>query len=205
MTNDLYIIGIGVSAGGLQAVASLLSSFKEDPEAAIVVVQHLKRDVPSQLTSILQKKTRLRVVMITDGMKVEKNMLYVMPENQRAEYRHGKLFLSPRPEEETVNKAVNHFFFSLAEHARDKAIGIIMSGTGSDGTEGCYALEKNGGVVIVQEPSTAQFDGMPLSTIRYDHPDYVLKPKDMPAVIKEIVKGREDKSGRRQRPVTGQD
>lgn len=205
MTNDLYIIGIGVSAGGLQAVTSLLSAFKEDPEAAIVIVQHLKRDVPSQLAGILQKKTNLKVAMITDGVKVGKNTVYVMPENQRAEYRDGRLFLNPRPEEETVNKAVNHFFFSLAEHGRDKAIGIIMSGTGSDGTEGCYALEKNGGVVIVQEPSTAQFDGMPLSTIKYDHPDYVLKPEEMPAVIKEIVKGSEGKSGRRQRSLTGLD
>jgi len=199
--DGFYIVGIGASAGGLQAITDFLSSLKEDPQAAIIIVQHLKREVKSQLSDILSQRTHLPVERITHGTVVKKNRVYVMPENKKLNMVSGVLYLSPRPEEEKINKAINYFLLSLAEDARERVIGIIMSGTGTDGVEGCYAIENNGGVVLVQDPSTAHFDGMPLSSIRYDHPDYVLAPTDMPALIQLIVSGKEDKSRRRKRSL----
>jgi chemotaxis response regulator CheB len=124
-----------------------------------------------------------------------------MPENVRLDMINGVLYLSPRPEEEKINRAIDYFFLSLADDAGDKAIGIIMSGTGTDGVDGCFAVESNGGVIIVQDPSTAHFDGMPMSSIRYDHPDYILSLSDMPPLLQLIVSGKEDKSGRRKRSL----
>lgn len=200
--NDFHIIGIGASAGGLQAIMDLFASLKEEPDAAIVIVQHLKRDVESQLSAILKQRTHLPVERITHGTVVKKNRVYVMPENKKLDIVNGFLYLSPRPEEEKINRAIDHFLTSLANDAKEKAIGIILSGTGSDGVEGCYAIENNGGVIVVQDPSTAHFDGMPMNSIRYDHPDYILAPSDIPALIKLIVSGKEDHSGRRKRSLS---
>lgn len=196
---DLYVAGIGASAGGLEALGTFFSAMKELPDCAIVIVQHLKREVKSQLPEILSGRTGLPVVRIKDGMRLEKNKVYVMPENKKLDVINRTLVLSDRPQEETINAAIDYFLFSLSEDVKDKAIAVILSGTGSDGTDGCHAVEGNGGVVIVQDPETAAFDGMPLSSIQYDHPDYIIAPQEMPELIRKIVSGREDLTERKRR------
>lgn len=194
--NDFYIVGIGSSAGGLEALTNLFIHMDEKPGMAFVVVPHLNRSYHSMLPFLLSKKTNLKIKHVENTDVVERNVIYVLPENQKVIIRNGVLYLKERPESEKINKAVDTFLISLAEDQRHKAIGVILSGLGSDGAEGAIHIKKHGGIVIVQEPSTAKFDSMPLSTISFDHPDFVIPTNKMGNLLQEISKSKVEENRR---------
>lgn len=188
MNYNFYIVAIGASAGGLQSIKDFFSK-KINRSLAYIVALHTLRTAKSELRAIISRVTEMPVVDILNNHSIEPGKIYIHPPSMKVNVSNGKFFLEVRPKEERINRTIDHLFVSLAEDAKEKVIGIIMSGTGSDGTEGFHVIEENGGRTIVQDPSTAQFDGMPLSSIRYDHPSYILPPGEMPVAIGKIVSG----------------
>ncbi|CAA9246431.1 MAG: Multidomain signal transduction protein including CheB-like methylesterase, CheR-like methyltransferase and BaeS-like histidine kinase [uncultured Adhaeribacter sp.] len=184
---DLYVIGIGASAGGLQALQLLFQNIPQD-SVSYVVVQHLSPDNRSMLTEYLAQESVLTVQEIEDGMPVEKNRVYVIPVSKQLIIRDDTLYLTGRSPETPGLRTVNTFFESLAAAKGNKAIGVILSGTGTDGTDGAAAIKKAGGLVLVQDPETAKFDGMPRSAIQAGYADLVLPPELMPDEIFNFVK-----------------
>lgn len=195
----MHIIAIGASAGGLQAIKELFQHRPVSQGEAYVVIIHAPRDYKSQLVNILSRITQIKAVLIKDNMRIQKDTIHISPSSHTIDLEQGIFRLAPRAEEQIVNHTIDHFFNSIAKSEGPNVIGIIMSGTGTDGTDGSHAIENNGGLVIVQDPETALFDGMPLTSIRYDHPDYILPPKEMPALIETIIEGNENKNLRKQR------
>ncbi len=190
----LYVVGLGSSAGGLEALQTFIRNLGPDENTAYVVVQHLSTQRRSQLAHILGRETTLPVHEIRHGEKIKGGCIYVMPSGYKLRLEKGTFLLDERPETEIVNRAINYFFKSLASEMKANAFGIILSGTGTDGVEGVKEIERLQGTVIVQDPTTAQFDGMPENTIHKDHPDFVVAPELMPALIRELQEDRSSNS-----------
>lgn len=176
-----FIIAIGASAGGMEAIHTL---FDHTPTDAVsyVVIQHLSPDHKSFMAELLAKHSKLKIFVVEDGMEVESNRVYVMPEGKNMTIKNGKLYLKDR-QAATPNSAVDIFFNSLAEDPGNKSIGIVMSGNGSDGTRGIAAIKKVGGMIIVQDPETTEFSSMPHHAIDSGYYDYILAPKLIPKQI----------------------
>ena len=175
---DFYVVGIGASAGGLEALEKFFSNTPTDSNLAYVVIQHLSPDYKSLMADLLSKRTELPVLVAEDGMPVEPNHVYLITPKQSITIFHRKLFLTER-ESGQLYLPIDIFFHSLAQDLEDKAIGVILSGTGSDGARGLRAIKENGGLVIVQDEKTAKFDGMPRSAIATNLVDYILSPENM--------------------------
>jgi two-component system CheB/CheR fusion protein len=177
-STDFYVVGIGASAGGLEALEKFFSNTPTDSNLAYVVIQHLSPDYKSLMSDLLSKRTELPVLVATDGMPVEPNHVYLIPPKQSITIFHRKLFLTER-ESGQLYLPIDIFFHSLAQDLEEKAVGVILSGTGSDGARGLRAIKENGGLVIVQDEKTAKFDGMPRSAIATNLVDYILSPENM--------------------------
>ena len=169
----LPIIGIGASAGGLEALEHFFRLMPANCGAAFVVVTHLAPDHASLLTEILQRTTEMPVIEAKDQMLVKADCVYIIPPNRDMKILHGILQLSAPLESHAQRLPIDLFLSSLAADQKKNAIGIILSGTGSDGTQGFRAISDAGGITIAQEPTTAKFDGMPSSAINAGHADYV--------------------------------
>lgn len=196
MNYDFYIAALGASAGGLKALKSFFSKVENTEKIAFIVALHSKRNYESYLAQILARHTSIPVVEIEQGMAVESNKIFVHPPSMNVTVKDGHFILSKRSAIELVNRTINHLFKSLAEDAGDKVIGVIMSGTGNDGTEGFHVIEKNKGITLVQNPETAEFDGMPTSSIKFDHPTFILPPDRMPKAIENYVKEKNSVSAK---------
>lgn len=179
-------MGVGASAGGLDALKELVSAIPPNSGMAYIFVQHLAPNHESMLTEILQKSTEIPVVEIVDQVKVEPNFIYVIPANKMLLAKGDKLVLMPRTEGERQN-TIDVFLTSLAELHQDQAIGVILSGTGSDGTVGLKTIKDMRGITIVQDDSAA-YSGMPHSALEADVVDFVLKPSEIPGKIQELLK-----------------
>jgi two-component system CheB/CheR fusion protein len=188
MKYNFYIAALGASAGGLKALVDFFTHVRDSSRIAYVVALHSLRDAKSSLPEIIGRVTSNEVIEISHGMEILPQKIFIHPPSMKVSLSNGKFELTERKSDEKINKTIDHLYFSLAEEAREKAIAVIMSGTGSDGTAGFHAIEKHNGTTIVQNPDTAQFDGMPLHSIRYDHPDYILSPAEMPGLIEELVR-----------------
>lgn len=177
------IVGIGASAGGLEALQQFFNTMSSSSELAFVVVQHLSPDYKSLLAEILSKHTRMPVVQAANEMEVLPNCVYLIPPKNNMILEGGRLHLK-----EYVHSGVNHpidiFFHSLAEEMGDRSIAVILSGTGTDGTNGIKTVKEQGGLVIVQDPSNAKFDGMPKSALNTGLVDFVLTPQ---GIAEEIL------------------
>lgn len=177
------IIGLGASAGGLEALQQFFTSMPSHSDLAFVVVQHLSPDYKSLLAEILSKQTQMPVLQAENGTVVLPNHVYLIPPKNNMIIRNGKLYLK-----EYVQGGINHridvFFVSLAEEMKERSIAVVLSGTGSDGTGGVKAVKEQGGLVIVQDPASAKFDGMPKSAINTGLTDFILSPSD---IAEEIV------------------
>lgn len=171
-----YIVGIGASAGGLEALQKLLAALPSNTGFPYIIVQHLSPDYKSLLSEILSKYTDMPVVQVEDGMEVKPNCVYVIQPGKNMRLSKGKLLLSSQKERE-LNLPIDMFFRSLAEDAGPKAIAIILSGTGSDGSNGIKAIKENDGLILVQEIETAKFDGMPRSALRTGIVDAQFSPE----------------------------
>jgi len=174
-----YIVGIGSSAGGHRALEEFFHDIPAGLPASFVVVTHLLRDHRSMLKEIMEKYVVMPVERIHGIVVPEAGHVYVMPEDVLLEIRQGILYLTPRPENYVWNQAINVFFTSLAQDQHEHAIGVILSGMGTDGATGSLMLYRHGGEVWVQEPASAQYDSMPKATIRTDHPNLVLPPREL--------------------------
>lgn len=178
------IVGVGASAGGLEAFTLLLKALPPDTGMAFVLVQHLAPTHPSALAEILQRATKMPVTEVLDKSIIEPNHVYVIPPDRSMVTVVGTLQLLPR-ESYGIHRPVDQFFRSLAEDRRHQAIGVVLSGTASDGTLGLEAIKSEGGITFAQD-ATAQCEGMPHSAIASGCVDFVLSPADIAAEIVRI-------------------
>lgn len=187
--NRFPIVGIGASAGGLAAFEAFFSgmSAEMDPGMAFVLVQHLAPDHKSILTDLIRHFTRMQVFEVEDGMVVRPNCAYIIPPNYDMAFLNGALQLLEPTAPRGQRLPIDFFFRSLAQDQRDRAIGIVLSGTGSDGTLGIREIKSAGGMVMAQSPESTEFDGMPRSAIATGLVDYVLLPEEMPAQLTSYV------------------
>lgn len=174
-----FIAGIGSSAGGIEALIELVSSLPAKLNASIVIAQHLSPSHKSQMTDILKRETHLIVNEITNGCLVENNTIYIGPAGSHIRYSNGQLFLDNEPGFITPKPSVNILLESLADELGDHAIGVVLSGTGSDGARGIKAVKSVGGFTIVQEPDSAKYDGMPLAAIEAVEVDKIALAEDI--------------------------
>ncbi len=175
------IVAIGASAGGLEAIEQFLKKMPTDTGMAFVLIQHLDPTHKSILTDLIKRATPLKVSEVTDGVKVEPNNAYVIPPNRDMAILHGSLQLIEPLAPRGLRLPIDYFFRSLAQDQQENAICIILSGTGTgtDGTLGLKAIKEEGGMVMVQNPVTAKYDGMPRSAIATELADFVLAPEKM--------------------------
>ena len=179
------IVGIGASAGGLEAFSELLAHLSLDAAMGFVLVQHLDPNYPSILSEILSRTTRMPVVEVTHGMSVEAGHVYVMPPNTRMTIVKGVLNLAPRSDDRGPHMPIDHFLRSLAEDLKSRAIGVILSGSASDGALGLKAIKAEGGITFAEAPQSAKFDGMPRSAMASGAVDFVLPPK---GIAQELIR-----------------
>lgn len=177
---DFFVVGVGASAGGLEALEQLFANMPDISNMAFVVIQHLSPDFKSLMPEILSRSTKMKVHQIQDEMEILPGCIYLNPPKYTVTVSHGQLLLSEQEPLYRINLSINTFFESLAEDMREKSIGIILSGTGSDGTRGCRSIKEMGGIVIAQDPKTVKFGGMPKSVISTNICDYILAPDMMP-------------------------
>ena len=186
---DFPIVGIGASAGGLAAFENFFSAIPDDidPDAAFVVIQHLDPNHKSMLTDLIGRYTRMPVYEVKDGMVVQPNCVYVIPPNSDLILESGTLQLQKPADSRGLHLPINLFFRSLSLSKLELSIGIILSGTGEDGTLGARAIKDVGGMVMVQSPESSEYDGMPSSAIAAGVADYILPPAEMPAQLISYV------------------
>ena len=179
------IVGIGASAGGLAAFEAFFSGMPADtdPGMAFVLVQHLAPDHKSILSELVKRYTRMEVFEVADGMAVKPNCAYIIPPNRDMALLNGTLQLLEPAAPRGHRLPIDFFFRSLAQDQRERAIGIVLSGTGSDGTQGVRAIKGEGGMAMAQNPKSTEYDGMPRSAIATGLVDFVLPPAEMPAQL----------------------
>lgn len=183
-----HYIGIGASAGGLEALQSLLQNLPTDTGACFIIVQHLSPDFKSMMLELLSKHTSMEIQNVQDVMRVKPNTIYLIPPKKNMMIAQGELLLSDQMPDSGLNLPIDIFFRSLSEDQQHKAIGIILSGTGSDGSRGVKELKEAGALVIAQEPESAKFDGMPNSAINTGIIDLILRPEDMGAKLESYIR-----------------
>jgi two-component system CheB/CheR fusion protein len=172
------IVGVGASAGGLEALQDFFDNMPDKPGVAFVIVQHLSPDYKSFMNELLARHTSIPIQVVTDNTQIEINHIYLIPPKMNMTISRGKLFLKEIIGRH-LNLPIDIFFRSLAADQENNAIGIVLSGTGSDGTLGIRAIKESGGVTMAQNDETAKFDGMPKSSVSTGMVDFVLSPKDL--------------------------
>ena len=181
--DSLFIVGIGASAGGLEALQQFFVRMPENSGISFVVIQHLSPDYKSLMADILGKHTAMAVLQVENGMEVKPDTVYLIPPKKNMTLKDGKLILSEIVQG-TLNHPIDIFFTSLAAEEKERGIAVILSGTGTDGTSGIKAMKEHGGLVLIQNPETAKFDGMPRSAINTGLADFVLSPEE---IVEEIL------------------
>jgi two-component system, chemotaxis family, CheB/CheR fusion protein len=188
-SNHFPVVGIGASAGGLDAFKKLLKAIPHNSGMAYVLVQHLDPKHESLLPELLQKVTSIPVLEISDDIKVQPNHIYIIPSNKMMVANDGVLLLSPRTTTKNErNLPIDLFFTSLAEVHQWHSIGIVLSGTASDGTKGLKAIKDHGGLTFAQSEESSAFDGMPKSAIQAGVVDFILAPELIPQKLLEVTK-----------------
>ena len=177
------IIGIGASAGGLEALELFLKNIPEDSSMAFVVVQHLDPTRKDMMVELLQRVTDLQVAQVTENTPVQPNHVYVIPPNKDMSIFHGKLHLFEPAAPRGLRLPIDFFFRSMADDQQERGIGVILSGMGTDGTLGLGAIKERGGVSFVQDPASAKFDSMPISVIEAGLADVTAPVEELPARI----------------------
>ncbi|MBC7555511.1 MAG: PAS domain-containing protein, partial [Chryseobacterium sp.] len=180
------IVGIGASAGGLDAFKQLIAAVPENSGMAYVLVQHLDPTHESYLPEILQRVTKIPVFEITEDIHLAPDHIYTIPSNKILTSTDGVLQLTPR-DKKKLNLCINTFFISLADVHREFAVGVVLSGTGSDGTLGLKAIKENGGFSFAQDKESAAYDSMPQSAVNAGVVDFILTPEKIPAQLLQIT------------------
>ena len=182
----LVIVGIGASAGGVEAFRELLSHLATDKGMAFVLILHLSPTRESLLAQILGHATSMPVIQVRGGMLIDPNHVYVIPPNAKMTIENGALSLRLRDKSECPHMPIDAFFHSLAETQRERAISIVLSGNGSDGAEGTKAIKKFGGFTFAQTPTSALFDPMPTRAIATTAIDLVLTLREIALEISKM-------------------
>ena len=183
---DFGIVGVGASAGGFEAFAQLLEGLPRDPNLAIIFVQHLAPNHASSLASLLAGHTPLPVVEATEGVRVAPNRVYVVPPNTQMELIDGHLHLGRRPADRSQYNPIDFFFRSLARALGPHAIGVVLSGTASDGALGISEIKTMEGITFAQDPATAKYDGMPRAAIATQMVDVVASPSEIATKVLQV-------------------
>jgi two-component system CheB/CheR fusion protein len=186
--NYFPIVGIGVSAGGLEALEQFFENMPHDNGMAFIVIQHLDPDHPSMMPELLQRITPMKVYQATDRLIVKPDHVYVIPPNKSMSIMNGILHLFQPIETRGLRLPIDYFFRSLAIDQKDKSIGIILSGMGTDGSLGFKAIKESNGLLLVQEPSDAKFEAMPRSAINAVQVDVIAKASELPRKLIEFIK-----------------
>lgn len=182
------VVGVGASAGGLEAFREFLDALPEDPGCAFVFIQHLSPNHESLMADILDKLTPLSVVEATDDTTIETNCVYVIPPDRYIRLEDGAIVLDRPVEQKGLRLPIDYFFRSLAEIQRERAIAVVLTGTGSDGSEGVREVKAAGGLVIVQDADEARYDGMPRSAIKTKSVDFVEPIAKIPSRIIQFIR-----------------
>ena len=181
------IVAIGASAGGLEALEQFFGKMPCDTGYAFVVVQHLSPDFKSVMDELLSRYTTMAIHRVEDGIQVEPNSIYLIPPKKEMIISDGHLLLTDKDPSLALSLPVDVFFISLAREAGERAIAVVLSGTGSDGTKGIRAIHEHGGLVFVQSEESARFDGMPRNAMATGVADFVLPPELMPETMMTAV------------------
>jgi two-component system CheB/CheR fusion protein len=182
------IVGIGASAGGLEAFTELLEAMSHDAGLAFLFVSHLDPHHKSHLPQLLAKATRMPVNEVTQGMAVKVNNVYVIPPNTNMALTDGSLTLSPRGTHAGPHMPIDHLLRSLADIQKSRAIGVILSGNGTDGSLALQSIKAEGGITFAQDDKSAKFPGMPRAAIMDGNVDYVLRPSEIAAQLERIAR-----------------
>jgi two-component system CheB/CheR fusion protein len=185
---DHFVVAIGASAGGLEAIHEFFDHMSDSANLSFVIIQHLSSDYKSLLVELVSRHTKMKVFEATNNTPLERNCIYVIPNNKLITIQKNKLCLEEKKNNQAPNNAIDTFLYSLSKNKGNRAIAIILSGTGTDGTRGIEEIKKNGGMVIVQDPSSAKFNGMPNSAIQLGITDHILPPAEMPEEIINYIR-----------------
>jgi len=191
------VVGIGASAGGLESLEKFFRATPAETGMAFVVIQHLSPDFKSMMDELLARHTSMPIHIAEDGSEVEPNAVYLMPPNKEMTIVDGRACLTKRDPNQGLTLPIDIFFRSLATDCRERAVGIILSGTGSDGSRGIKEISKNGGLVLCEHPESAKFDGMPRSAHATGVVDFLLSPEEMP---KTLLRDSGDEKSQRRAP-----
>lgn len=184
---ETHVVAVGASAGGLEAIHDFFDNMPEADRLSFVVIQHLSPDYKSLLVDLVSKHTHMKVQETTNATLLRPGTVYVIPPGKIITLKNKKLVVEDKVGEKGRINVIDTFLLSMAQDIKDKGIAVILSGTGSDGTKGCEEVRKNGGLVLVQDPITAKFDGMPNSIINTGHLDFILAPELMPVQIYDHI------------------
>jgi two-component system CheB/CheR fusion protein len=184
---DFYVVGIGASAGGLDAIQALFDNIPANTGMAFVIVQHLSPTFKSVMDELLQKHTRMHVQHAKNNIRLKPNNIYLNPKEKNIIIEDGCIKYVDKTTELPLNLPIDFFFHSLGNNFEEKAIGIILSGTGTDGSRGISTIKGAGGTVIVQKPESAQFDGMPVTAINSGNAEFVATPDEMGLILDRIT------------------
>ncbi|MFV9551922.1 chemotaxis protein CheB [Algibacter sp. PT7-4] len=177
--SSFYTVGIGASAGGLKALQELFDSIPSNTGMAFVIIQHLSPDFESLMPELLSKHTSMPIYTAKEKQNLKPNCIYLNIRTKNLQIKGSKLHLQDRDPKSKLNLPIDIFFHTLGEEFKDKAVAVILSGTGSDGSRGIRTVKESGGTIIVQNPSNAQFNGMPNSAINTNTADYILNIKEI--------------------------
>lgn len=187
LNEEFWVIGVGASAGGLEALSTFFKHLPQKPNAAFIVAQHLAPHARSMMVELLARQTEMPVIAVKDKAKLKAGTIYIVPPNYDVTTTSAELRLTKAGEETRPKPSVDLFFASLAKSHGKKAVGIILSGTGSDGSEGIRAIKESGGITIVQDTESAKYDGMPKSAFETGLIDAVLPPEKMASQLFSIL------------------
>jgi two-component system, chemotaxis family, CheB/CheR fusion protein len=185
---DFPIVGIGASAGGLETLQAFFSKIPVNVDIAFVIIQHLSPKYKSIMAELLAKHTSLTVRQIEDGTRVLPGCIYLNPPEKNVAIFNSSLHLMEPIKDSGINMPIDFFFRSLSEDQKERAIGIIVSGTASDGTLGIKAIKGEGGMAMAEDPDTAKYDGMPRSAVATGLIDFIVSVETMPQTLLAYIK-----------------
>lgn len=186
--NDFFVVGVGASAGGLDAVQHFFDNIPQSDNVAYIIIQHLSPDFKSLMPELLAKHTGLNIYTAEEGQEIKPNCIYLNQRNKNIGIENNKFILLDKAPKNHLNLPIDILFHMLGESYKEKAIGVILSGTGSDGSRGIKTIKEAGGTILVQEPRSAQFDGMPNSAILTNLADFILPPHEIAQKVVQFTK-----------------
>ncbi|HXV81015.1 MAG TPA: chemotaxis protein CheB, partial [Candidatus Binatia bacterium] len=204
-SRNMRLVAIGASAGGIEALREFFDATPADTGLAFVVIQHLDPSQPSHMANLLSRYTEMKVSEVEDGTAVQANHVYTIPSNRFMFIKEGKLRLTETQKRDGLRMPIDFFFRSLAEDQRENAIAVLFSGSGSDGTLGIREIRGMAGLVIVQDPKSAQFDSMIQNALATGLVDQALPVREIPGAIVEYVRQHSTSEGNRPDSETTQD